>query len=613
MAVPVQCTECGYQFRVPDEYAGKRGRCPKCRAMLSVPPSVGREHALGMEEGSPDGFVSGGGNAGPKSPSVPYPPGGPPPLTVVPPPSQAGSLGLPRIATDDASAPARGPSVGRASLARRRSGVPAWLWACLAVSAVLLAGVAVWAMRSGERQEPSRASSVIPQRSLPSVDRPPPRHAESHGDARAELVRSSVPPPSSEESGLAEMPREITASTLDEVKRAVVKVEVPVAGGTRMESGSGFFVDGRGWIATNDHVIRNITSSARVRLADGMICQIEGIVARMPDRDLALLKLRERPYQMTLLDIHRSDPAKLGEQVYAFGHPYDADFSLSKGIVSRVLSTGELNEGAKQMLQSTIQTPDNVIWIQHDAKISPGNSGGPLIDEKGRVLGVNSFVHVKAEFGYASDVRYLRELVQAAEDKATPLPPAGNVVQQQTPGAVDQSKWNPKELPGLFARAERFHFQPDSEEEYTALTELAFGLTMSKHVEQQPGGVPKDAAAAAGRLADELVAKLEAIEFGAEQFTAVNRFARTVEETPGQGLFAFVIVVGHGSNALILQVANSDKRMLVHVGPELANADPLSRWLVLGVYSNQIVQVRQSEEGEPEAMRVLMMYYMLGT
>lgn len=613
MAVPVQCTECGYGFRVPDEYAGKRGRCPKCKAMLSVPSSVGHEPASGEARGLPGSSLPADRGVGLRLPGVPSEANGPPPRVVPPPRGDSDVLGLPRIATDDPSAPGRGPSVGRASLAPRRSGVPVWMWVSLAASAVLLAGMAIWMMQSGERQNPSHASAAIQQRRLPSVDRSPSQPAESQGAAPAELVRASVPPSAPEESSLAEMPREILASTLDEVKRAVVKVEVPVAGGTRVESGSGFLVDGRGWIATNDHVITNITSSARVRLADGMVCQIEGIVARIPDRDLALLKLRERPYQMTLLDINRSDPAKLGEQVYAFGHPYNADFSLSKGIVSRVLNTGELNEDAKQMLRSTIQTPDNVVWIQHDAKISPGNSGGPLIDEKGRVLGVNSFVHLKAEFGYASDVQYLRELVRTAEDKATPLPPAGNIVQQQTPGAVEQSKWNPKDLPELFARAERFHFQPDSEEEYATLTELAFGLTMSKHVEQQPGSVPKDAAAAAGILADALAAKLEAIEFGAEQFTAVNRFARAVEEKPGQGLFAFAIVVGHGSNALILQVANSDMKMLVHVGPELANAGPLSRWLVLGVYSNQIVQVRQSEEDEPEAMRVLMMYYMLGT
>ncbi len=278
-------------------------------------------------------------------------------------------------------------------------------------------------------------------------------------------VDTSVPAVSSpiaEEPGLGDMRREVVAATLDEVKRAIVKLEVPVAGGTRIESGCGFFVDGRGWIATNDHVIRNITSSARVHLADGMVCEIDGIIARVPDRDLALLKLRERPFQVTLLDLQRLEGAKLGEQVYAFGHPYNADFSLSKGIVSRVLTTAELNEDARQLLQSTIRTPDNVIWIQHDAKISPGNSGGPLIDEQGHVLGVNSFVHTKAEFGYASDVRYLRELVRTAEDQAAPLPPAGNVVQDQPSGGVIQSKWNPKDLPQLLTRAERFHFQPDS-------------------------------------------------------------------------------------------------------------------------------------------------------
>lgn len=503
----------------------------------------------------------------------------------------------------------------------------------LGSAAVVLVVVMVWALPTGDGPDVSQASADAPERRLPAPIRQPGQPAGDESTSLARLAdaagEASGSLPDAEVPGFSDLPRAIVASTLEEVKQAVVKVEVPVAGGTKVESGSGFFVDGRGWIATNDHVIRNINSAARVRLAEGMICEIEGVIARVPDRDLALLKLRERPYRITVLDIHREAAAKLGEQVYAFGHPYNADFSLSKGIVSRVLNTGELNEGARQMLRSTIKTPDNVIWIQHDAKISPGNSGGPLIDEQGRLLGVNSFVHLQAEFGYASDVRYLREMVLAAEDQAAPLPPASNVAQKQEVGEVEQIKLDPEHLRDLFARAERFHFQPDSEEQYATLAQLAALLTFAKHVEQHRGNVPEEVAAVAGRTADELVAKLEAFEFGREQFEAVNRFARKTDEKPGQGVFAFGLVVGQGPNALILHVVESGtlpvdedgqlqgdgggKNLLVQVGPELAKADPLSRWLVLGVYSNQVVQVQRTEGGNPQTMRVLMMYYLLKT
>lgn len=624
MAVPVHCSECDYRFKVPDEYAGKRGRCPRCKALLDVPGSWGNAGSVARAEPLQDS----------------------PRRAATPPPRRAAvatgasfepDSGLPRITVRDSpDRAAHSGGAARLSPPHRRSGVPLWLWISLGSAAALLVSVMAWLLLSGDASDSSQLASAAPGRRLPSPVRAP-AQPDTHpsgddGKNRAKLVDTagelpgSLPAP--EAPGLGELPQAIVASTLEEVKQAVVKVEVPVAGGTKIESGSGFFVDGRGWIATNDHVIRNINSAARVRLAKGMICEVEGIIARVPDRDLALLKLRERPYQVTILDIRREATAQLGEQVYAFGHPYNADFSLSKGIVSRVLNTGELNDGARQMLQSTIQTPDNVVWIQHDAKISPGNSGGPLIDEEGRVLGVNSFVHLQAEFGYASDVRYLREMVLAAEDKATPLPPAANVAQKQDAGEVEQIKPDPARLRDLFAEAERFHFQPDSKEQYATLASLAAMLTAAKHVEQQPGNVPAEVAATAARTADELVAKLEAIDFRAEQFEAVNRFARNTEEKPGQGIFAFGTVVGKGPNAIILQVVESGnlqidedlkvqggggKNLIVQVGPELAKADPLSRWLVLGVYSNQIVQVQRVDGGEPQPMRVLLMYYMLKT
>ncbi len=620
MALPVHCDECGYHFKVPDEYGGRRGRCPKCKTMLAVPPLQGTKRTAAPAELAPRAA----GRSGVSS-------SGPPPRTArrlsEPPPRSVSAAvrvadetdsGLPQIAVDDAaSGPRHGTAASRAASPRRRSEVPRWLWAALASAAVLLGGVAVWVLTAESGADGARPEAPAAQRRLRPMDDRPALPAEAEERTLARLVEkaddAADSPPTDELPSLGDLRDAVVASTLDEVKRAVVKVVVSVSGGTKRESGSGFFVDGRGWIVTNDHVIKNINSAARVRLADGMICQIEGVLARAPDRDLALLKLRERPYRITILDIHRPEGAKLGEQVYAFGHPYDADFSLSRGIVSRVLRTSELAEGARHMLRSTIRTPDNVVWIQHDAKISPGNSGGPLIDEAGRVLGVNSFVHLKAEFGYASDVRYLREMVTNAEDEPTPLPAASNVAQRQGAAELLQRAVEPEQLHALFAQAERFHFQPDSPQQYALLANLAAALTVAKHLEHDRGDVPEEAAAAAGGAADELVARLEAVDFRPEQYEAVNRFARNVEEEPGQGVFAFGTVVGQGDNALILQIGEGGKNLLVQVGPELAKADPLSRWLVLGVYSDQVVQVQPGEGGRAQPMRVLIMYYMLRT
>ena len=133
-----------------------------------------------------------------------------------------------------------------------------------------------------------------------------------------------------------------------------------------------------------------------------MEVELEGIVARLPPRDLAIVKLKDPPRDLTILDIGHEGDVPLGEEVFAFGHPYDAEFSLSKGIVSRILTTKEWSRGSRKHLLTRLRAPEAMEWIQHDAKISPGNSGGPLIGEKDQVYGLNTFVHVKAEFGYAS-------------------------------------------------------------------------------------------------------------------------------------------------------------------------------------------------------------------
>ncbi len=618
MALPMHCGNCGYNFKVPDEYGGKRGRCPKCKAMLDVPHSG---NALAGSEMGRQASPRRSGREGPPPPPRNASQGGktPPPLAVTP----AGGVGagvdspLPQIAVDEAPHGVRRGGSGARPASGGRSGVPIWLWIALASAAMVLVAASFWAFLPQDRSA-ERGPVAADSPRLPDVERLPARPVEADQETPAQVVETihetdAALPPDEAPPILSDLPKAVVASTLEEVKRAVVKVQVPVAGGAKVESGSGFFVDGRGWVATNDHVIRNINSAARVRLADGMECRIEGVLARVPDRDLALLKLAERPYQITVLDIRRESAPKLGEQVYAFGHPYNADFSLSKGIVSRVLDTSELNADARRLLHDTIRTPDDVVWIQHDAKISPGNSGGPLIDEAGRVLGINSFVHLQAEFGYASDVRYLREMVDGADDEAAPLPPASNVVQRQESGGFLRTEVAPGELRELFDKAERFHFQPDNEDQYAALAKLAGMLTAAKHLTHQPGNLSAEAAAAAGRTADELVGRLEAIEFRAEQYEAVNRFAQNVAEKPGQGVFAFGTVVGQGPDVLILQVGEGGRSLLVRVGPELARADPLSRWLVLGVYSSQVVEVRRDEGGEPRPMRVLVMYYMLRT
>ncbi|RMF86361.1 MAG: hypothetical protein D6741_22025, partial [Planctomycetota bacterium] len=280
------------------------------------------------------------------------------------------------------------------------------------------------------------------------------------------------------------------AHSLEEAERAIVKIDVPTQGGTVIESGTGFFVDKRGWIATNNHVVEAINTSATVTLADGTTCRIEGIVARAPELDLAILALAERPVQLTLLDITYDDTPPLGSQIYAFGHPYNVDFSLSRGIVSNVRTTDEILRKFPDHIVAQLHTPPYVVWIQHDAKLSPGNSGGPLVDSQGRVLGVNTFIHRLAEYGFAIHVRHLRALLARAGDQVTALPPP------EPPSfstLAPEKIIDTREIAPLLAEFQGKHWMPENPEEYEKACRLSRLLNAVKVLEisgQVPEGVP---------------------------------------------------------------------------------------------------------------------------
>jgi hypothetical protein len=149
-------------------------------------------------------------------------------------------------------------------------------------------------------------------------------------------------------------------------KPAVVRLE------SLTKSGSGFFVTGTGLIATNAHLAHG-EASLMVMLADGQ--QIEGnVVYTAADRDIALVKVEgdEYPY-LTLL---RTANVRQGESVIAIGNPGGAmPFSVTKGIVSGIGKLSGAGPG---------------LWIQTDASINSGNSGGPLLNARGEVIGINT-------------------------------------------------------------------------------------------------------------------------------------------------------------------------------------------------------------------------------
>jgi serine protease Do len=156
-------------------------------------------------------------------------------------------------------------------------------------------------------------------------------------------------------------------------------------GEPRRSTGSGFVIDPSGLIVTNAHVVES-AGQIQVRLADGRRFPAS-IVGRDSRVDLALLKI-EGPPRLTVLPLGDSNRLRVGELVLALGNPFGLEQSVTFGIVSR--------KGAPL----TVAAP-GFDFIQTDAAISPGNSGGPLVNVSGEVVGVNSMVARNGSIGFA--------------------------------------------------------------------------------------------------------------------------------------------------------------------------------------------------------------------
>ncbi len=156
----------------------------------------------------------------------------------------------------------------------------------------------------------------------------------------------------------------------------------PGAEGERVSIGTGFVINKDGLVVTNDHVVRNMTN-LRVRLFDGREFPACVLGADAPT-DIALLKVvTKRP--LPVLPLGDSDAVRVGEPVIAIGNPFGFNNSVTAGIISakeRVVDRTSTSAPATADAYS--------FFIQTDASINMGNSGGPLIDGRGQVIGVSA-------------------------------------------------------------------------------------------------------------------------------------------------------------------------------------------------------------------------------
>jgi serine protease Do len=172
----------------------------------------------------------------------------------------------------------------------------------------------------------------------------------------------------------------------------------------RRSSGSGFFISASGEVLTNNHVIED-ADKIEVQLSDGTRYEVE-VVGRDPATDVALLRVADPDGQFPFLPLGDAERLRVGEWVMAAGNPLNMDHTVTVGVVSakgRVLGLSD----------SSFEN-----FIQTDAAINFGNSGGPLVNLRGEVVGINTAINARGQnLGFAVPINTATRILDQLRER----------------------------------------------------------------------------------------------------------------------------------------------------------------------------------------------------
>lgn len=286
------------------------------------------------------------------------------------------------------------------------------------------------------------------------------------------------------------------------------------------------------------------------------------------------------------LQLATGDPEPLSP-VFALGHPQGVEFSPFDGKVSRLIRTSELPALTRRFVRDLTETQRDHRWIQHTANLSDGNSGGPLVNQAGEAIGINTWVDRQTGFGYALHADEIAALL------ANPLAEIEPLERYAASDAKLRSLlWQTSalQLKQMHDDARAMQWRPADKADYARLQQLAWAITIANRPDLF------SARAALGDRLDELVREADRVvaqlkrekwnDIG--QITLLNEHAAGEIARPLAGLIFFgtierLVASPRGEQAAIMRLAGFEQRMLVPLAAKLAPPEAGAQCLVIGV------------------------------
>lgn len=448
MAILVVCDDCGDEFRAKDEHAGRKVSCPSCGTAIRIPDPDSSPRRGGSRtparrsrsSGSPSsgmptwawGVIGGGGvvivglvlalvfRGG--SDDTP-----PPNAVAVAQPTATATATDPNAAataapaghaaaptTPQTGAPATAPNSATAALTPTGT-APANATPTVQPTASVTPAAVGHAAQSVASTTPTTTPVTQPSAVAATTPMGTPAAPTQPGTAPANGTATVGTP-------ARDKPYASVADLIEAVEPSVVRISMSSPEGEG--AGSGYVIDTEGTMVTNYHVIEGATRcTGRFRDDKKAEYPITGIYFIDEKRDIAIVKIEAPKDKLHPLSLAKDLPRK-GEELVAFGAPLGLDFTTTQGSVSAIRDAQELLALGIPDYQGT--------WLQHSVPISPGNSGGPLVNMKGEVVGMNTMtITIGQNLNFAISSKDVADGLTKKQSSVRPLGAPGSVPERK--------------------------------------------------------------------------------------------------------------------------------------------------------------------------------------